>query len=152
MSVEPLKENEIVDLNSIKPVEPKVLFDAKKYDGARIKIAEVKQVWEDSHYIDGTFDATKTQKLPFVYVITEIVDVIGEGENRKEIRTKARFSLQQNDKGELVISKHPKGKLWKFMRKLGVEKLEDLKGKMVTLTTEASTDPSDDRVWLRIAI
>ena len=146
------KEKEAVDLNKIKPVEPKALFDAKKYDGARVKIAEVKQVWEDSHYIDGTFDATKTTKLPFVYVITEVFDVIGEGEERREIRTKARFSLQQDDKGNLVISKHPKGKLWKFMRKMGVDNLDALKGKMVTLTTEASKDETDPRLWLRIAI
>lgn len=152
MAVPELKENAIVDLNNIKPVEPKALFDAKKYDGVKIKIAEVNQVWEDSHYIDGTYDATKIVKLPFVYVVTEVVDVIGEGEEKREIRVKARFSLQQDDNGNLVISKHPKGKLWKFMRKMGVDKLQDLKGKIVSLTTEPSTDPNDDRVWLRIVI
>lgn len=151
MPIEKLTAEEF-DLNAIKPVEAKVLFDAKKYDGARVKIADVRQVWQDSHYVNGTFDAVKTVKLPFIEVTTDVIDVVGVGEARTEIRTKARFSLQQDDKGNLVISKHPKGKLWKFMRKMGVDKLEDLKGKMVTLTAEPSKDENDDRLWLRIVV
>lgn len=151
MAIDELRDG-TADLDKIKPVEPKVLFDAKKYDGARVKLADVKQIWQDSHYVNGTYDANKTVKLPFIEITTEIVDTVTSGDQKSEIRAKARFSLQQNDKGELVISKHPKGKLWKFMRKMGVEKLDDLKGKMVTLTTEPSKDENDDRLWLRIVV
>jgi hypothetical protein len=149
--VDELKFEE-VNLNDIKPVEAKPTFDAKQYDGARVKIAEIKQLWQDSHYINGTYDPNMTEKHPFIEVTTEVVDTVGEGEKKIEVRAKARFSLQQDEKGNLIISKHPKGKLWKFMRKMGVDKLENLKGKMVTLTTEPSKDENDDRVWLRIVV
>lgn len=151
MVVEELKYDS-VDLNNIKPVEPKTLFDATKYDGMRVKIAEIKQIWVDSHYVDGSYDATATVKTPFIEVVTEVVDTIGEGEGKNEIRASARFTLQKDESGNLVISKHPKAKLWKFMRKMGVTTLENLKGKLVTLTTEPSKDENDDRVWLRIVV
>jgi len=49
-----------------------------------------------------------------------------------------------------VISKHPKASLYAYMKKMGADKLSDLIGKMVTLTTVPAKDPEDDRRFLQI--
>ena len=139
------------NIDDIKVVESTPLFDARQFDGAKVKIESVVQSVVDSHYIDGVYNANKTIKSPVIEVETEPVTTIKTIEGEKQVKVKQRFSLQEVN-GQVVISKNPKAKLWKFMRKMGVEKPSELKGKTVTLTAEPSTDPEDDRLWLRIVV
>lgn len=153
------------DLN-IPLSEPKSHFDAEKYEGKRVKIMNVTRDVALSHYVpeldasgkptgQNVYDANRTVEQPVVYIETEVVN---PEEPDNPITVRQRFSLQttkDNYGKEIVtISKHPKAKLYKFLCKMGVDKmpnpLEALKGKMVTLTTEPSKDPNDDRVFLRI--
>lgn len=142
---------ENIDIDSIETVESAPQFDAKEFDGTRVKIADIKNIVVDSHYVDGSYNSEKTVKQPMIEVTTEPVKVIDTEDGPKDIIARERFTLQEVD-GKLAISKHPKAKLWKFMRKMGVAKLSDLKGKIVTLTAEPSKDPNDDRYWLRIVV
>ena len=139
------------NIDDIKVVESTPLFDARQFDGAKVKIESVVQSVVDSHYIDGVYNANKTIKSPVIEVETEPVTTIKTIDGEKQVKVKQRFSLQEVN-GQVVISKNPKAKLWKFMRKMGVEKPSELKGKTVTLTAEPSTDPEDDRLWLRIVV
>lgn len=146
-----------VDLSSIKGVVPKPTFDAREFEGVRTKIAEVRTIIVDSHYVDGNYTADKTTKIDVLEIETEgVTELDVEDENgiksKKKITARQRFNLQRDSGNNLIFSKHPKAKLWKFMRKLGVEHINDMKGKYVTLTTEASKDDNDDRVWLRISV
>lgn len=139
------------NIDDIPVVESTPLFDAKEFEGKRVKIEKVTQIVADSHYIDGAYDANKTVKVPMIEIETEIVSTVSTKEGPKEIRAKHRFSLQEIE-GKVVISKNPKAKLWKFLRKMGVDKPSLLVGKTITLTAEPSKDENDDRTWLRIVV
>jgi len=140
--------------------EPKPSFDATKFEGTRVKIAKV---WKDiieSHYVldDNENSATFGQKLynpnetemqDVIFIETEPVTTIGEGENKKDIVVKHKFNLQVDNDGNVYISKYPKTALWKFMRKMGVNTPKELVGKFVTITTEPDKVDASKR-WLRI--
>ena len=91
-------------------------------------------------------------------VITEPVASIQNDKGESiDIRVKQRFNLQKRinkSDGKImwVVSRNPKGKLWKLCRKCGVEYPSDLKGKYITLVLEPSSDPNDDRMFLRISV
>lgn len=150
-------------IDDIPITEPKQSIDVEKYEGAKVKIAEITDVeWIDSHYVDKeengkimrVFDKDKTVKAPVIYIITEPLDMIPQPDgSEKPLVVKQRFNLQiSKETGKPTISKHAKAKLWMFMRKMRVTKLSDLKSKFVSITLEPSKDENDDRRWLRIAI
>jgi len=158
------------DIDNISAKMPKSGFDSVAYEGKRVKIARVEKIQVINKYTgpNGAYNAAETEAKTWkIEIETESLpklDADGnfttdlyvyhdelEGKD-KHITVTARFGLSQDEAGEWVISKHPKAKLWKFMRKMGVEKLSQLLGKHVTLITEPSTDQSDDRSYLRIAI
>ena len=145
-------DNENID--EIPIIEPQAAFDASQYEGARIKIATVKQIIVQSHYIDGEYKADETVDAPVIEIETESLGEWETAEGKKPITVRARFNLQEktgeDGKKQVVISKHSKAALWKFMRKHGVIKPSDLIGKLVTITTEPSKDENDDRTWLRV--
>lgn len=129
--------------------DPKPLFDGKKYDGELVAIDTVKKIEVDSHYINGVYDEDKTVRVQVIEIETVVLETIETAEGPKDIRVNARFNLKNID-GVWSISKHPKAALYKFMRKMGVEKVADLKGMKVRLTLEPSSNPDDDRSYLRI--
>jgi len=145
------------------------LFDAAPYEGKRVKIASIKKIFVTNFYPDGkNYDANSQEKMWKVELETEpIKELDDNGEftdkvltyekdgEQKNITVTARFNLQEKTnestgKKEIVISKHPKAKLFAFMRKMGAETLNELKGKLVTLTVVPSTIEGDDRVFLRL--
>jgi hypothetical protein len=174
-----MEEERIIerDLDKIEKRTPKSSFDANQYEGRKVKIAKVEEIETIDHFVkfnadtklwesSETYNPNSTKKIHQIRVITESLRKIDEGGNFsdelyeikdevngiiKHITIKEDFNLKE-DGNDWVISKHQKSKMWKFMRKMGVEKLSDLKGKYVTLKTEASTNPDDDRVYLRIIV
>lgn len=140
-----------MNLSDIAIVEPKQVIDVDKYEGTRVKIAKVEMQWVDSHYINGEYAPDTTEKAPFLFVETEALDNIPQQDGTtKPLVVKQRFSLQKGENGKPVISKHSKAKLWKFMRKYGANTPQELVGRIVSITTEPSKNPDDDRKWLRI--
>lgn len=159
-----------IDLDNIKPTEAKSKFDATVFEGQRVKIEviEVKEVID--YYPDGDNQYNPDSKAmkSIVEVTTfplkdveidkdgnsKILDTIvqftQEDGSLKPLVVRKRFNLQKDDSGNLVISKHPKAELWSFMKKLGVEKLSELKNRLVTITTTPSKKEGDDRRFLTI--
>jgi hypothetical protein len=158
------------NLDEIPAVTPKPSFDALAYEGKRVKIAEVKELEVIDFYTGpkGTYNDKSTETKHVILIATEPLKRIDEGGNfteelykyydtlsasEKTVSVEARLGLKYDvEKKEWIISKHPKAKLWKFMKKLGAEKLSELKNKYVTLTAQASDNPEDDRNYLRIVI
>lgn len=155
-------------------------FNPDLYEGLRIAIANVtkKQVVDffprTTDNPDGEFKADSVIMKTIIEIETmplcemekdaqgfgkstgKVIEMHQEDGSIKNITVRHRFNLQEtvNDKGvkEVVISKHPKALLWAFMRKMGVMKLSDLKGKLVTLTSKPSTKEGDDRKYLKIVV
>jgi hypothetical protein len=150
--------NKLEDLN-IPVVESKSLgVDFSKFDGTKVAIASVTRCEKETHWIDGKFDKDKTIKIPAVEIKTEAITEITDANGvKKPITVSVKLNLQKQinpdtKKEEIVISKGPKAQLWKFMRKMAVTELKDLVGKKVALTLAPSTDPEDDRMWLKIVM
>lgn len=153
------------DIDNIAIVEPKSTFDVSQWEGIRVKIDKVEKV-EVLDYFSGpdhTFVANPTEKKWVIEVTTEPIrelvdgkmtgDVIkftNEDSSLKEWRVTARFNLQKDKEGKLVISKHPKSKMWAFLRRLGCERPSEMIGRLVTLTVVPSARPDDDRKFLRL--
>jgi hypothetical protein len=153
-----------VDIDAVQVMETVSDLDVSGYEGFRIPIDSVEVIetinWYNKLSADGTsfvYNPESTEKMQKVRIKTSPLPVLDEngkpteelvsiGEDKK-LEVQARFNLSQID-GKWVISKHPKAKLWAFMRKLNAEKLSDMKEQFVTLTTEPSK--TDDKVYLRI--
>jgi len=154
------------DLN-IPVVEKTSLFDAKAYQGKKILISGVEIKPEINFYPDGkTYDPSSKETVKRVYFISEPLrelDISGNFTNnilmkknddgsQSPITIHARFNLQKDKDGQWVISKNSKAKLWQAMRKLGANTLTEVKNKLVMLDIQASQDPTDDRVFLRLSL
>jgi len=141
------------ELDNIEAVEPKSSFDATKYEGRRVKIEKVEKIEKQSHWINGSYDANKTVTIPAIEISTEPLDELPQADGTtKPLIVTRRLNLQEQVQPDgtkkLVISKNPKAALWAFMRKLGVTKINDMVGKIVTIITEVDDDGTS---WLRIA-
>lgn len=139
-------------------VEPAALFDANKYNGRKVKIEKVERIRRKNFYPDGTnFDPESTLTVPGVKITTEVLETITKKDGTKiPITVNQEFSLQEREKEdgtkEVVISKNPNTKIWKLMRALGADTLDELKGKLVKLTAVPDKDPASDRLYLKIVI
>lgn len=159
----------IPDLNQIPVVEKTSGLDISKYEGKRIRIAKVTPVWAINYYPDGeTFNQDSTEKVLKLEIETESLKELDKDGNftekdleydkdgiKKKVTVTTRLAFQPEIKdGKItwVISKHPKAKLWGFMRKMGVIIPQELTGKIVTLTVEPSKKPGEDRKYLRIVM
>ena len=156
-----------IALDKVKAVDKAPSIDAEKYMGKKVKIDLIKIKKEIDHYHGGqVYDEESKETCFRVYLYTEPIRELDEAgeftdkaisvekEGVKEpLRVYLRFNLGKNAEDENVpeISKHPKAACWKFMRKMGAETLEELKGKYVLLDTKPSSDPEDKRVFLTIA-
>ena len=159
------------NLDEIETREAKDLIDAAKYEGLRARISEVVEeevidVYTGPEDDTGkpTYNPLSTVKKRIIKIRTEPLPVLNEqgqptndlvelGDGRKlQVESKFNLKKEKDESGNIkwVISKAPRASLWKFMRKMGVEKLNDLKNKYITLTAEPSGNPNDDRIYLKI--
>lgn len=142
-------------------------FDAKKFEGKKVMIADILVKEETNFYPDGqTYDENSKEKIKRVYFVSEPLHEIDEKGNVsdklllmptadggvKPVTVQARFNLQKDSSGNWVISKHPKAKLWMALKKLGCATLKEVKEKkpQVMLITEPSKVANDDRLFLRL--
>lgn len=178
--VEELKEETVekseddirMDIDAIEQKEPAKAIDVSLYEGKRatLKKPEMKEVidWY-SGPVDAkgnpTYNPESTAKKMVIEITSEPIDEVDEDGNPtgnklmvgdNPVTVSHRFNLRKEIKEDgsinWVISKHPKASLWKFMKKMGVEKLSELEGKRPTLTYEPSKDPEDERSYLRIVV
>jgi len=161
------------DIDSLETREPKKQFNPDLYQGEKIKLLkpQIKEVidWytgEETGDGKRAYNPDSKEKKKVVEIQTENLQELDKdgtktgkdlkfGENF--ISVKQQFNLKkelniETEKEEWVISKHPKAALWKFMRKMGVEKLSELEGKIVIITTVPSNNEDDDRKYLKIVI
>lgn len=155
------------NIDDIPQVEPAMLIDERKYQGKKVKIDDVKIEEVVDPFPNGIYDPNSTKKKKVVRIYSEPIKKLDEnGEFTEEVRTiekngqQVPFTISEdlnlkektNDDGAIkwVISKHPKSKLWQFMKKMGVEKLSELKGKYIILDTVPSSKEDDDRHFLKI--
>lgn len=99
---------------------PKI--DMRKYVGAKAKI-------ESAETYEGKFGL-------YVKVQTEIVDIIGKGDKKVELRGSKIFGLQQDENGKFGYGKDTK--LGMFLSNMKATSLKDLKGKTVTLQAQVN--------------
>ena len=149
------------------PIVEKKTRDFEAYDGKKVKIAKIEIKEEINFFPDGkTYEPESTQKCFRLYIIAEPlkeldekgnftdknIEILNEDGTSKQILLHARFNLNTGADGKPEISKHPKGRCWQFMRKLGATKLSELIGKMVKIDSEPSKTEGDDRKYLRLAV
>jgi hypothetical protein len=152
-----------INVDDIKPMKSSS-FDASKYDGMKVKIESYEIKSETNFFPDGkNFDKNSKEKMYRIYVYTEplrefdkdgkLTDKIIEYEKdgvKKQIRVHSRFNLITGPDGKPGFATGAKAKFNAFLKKHKCEKISDLKGKEVLLTTEASKVEGDDSVFLRI--
>jgi hypothetical protein len=162
-----------VNLDEIQAVDSSNLdLNPAQYEGFRTKIEKVmiietinyynKPVLDDEGKPTGEYkyNPDSTEMCQKVKILTEPLPKLDEeGKptneefvfgNGSKLQVSARFNLTFNvEQQKWTISKHEKAKLWKFMRKMGVENLKELVGKYVTLTTELDRN-DDSKLYLRI--
>lgn len=144
------------DLSKIEAQEPKATFDASKYAGRKVKIAKVTQVEKDSYYDKDGGKIDTPRKIPAIKIETEKLDDLPSDDGTtKPLIVSTTLNLKEifDEDGKVIdvtISKHTKGKLWKFMRTVGATTIPEMVGKEVVINVEPSADESDDRMWLRI--
>jgi len=162
------------DVDSIPIVEGGLDIDFTKYEGMRFRIASAREVEVIDPYT-GPKDSTgkpsynaestdlkrqieiETEPIPKLddngQITSDLLTVTKEGkEEHITVRTRLNLKKDLDKDGNVnwVISTAPSAKLWKFMRKLGVDKVSDMKEKLVTLTTVPDLDKVSDRRWLRM--
>ena len=122
-----MEENVDVEIHEdLKPIE-KQTIDTTPYIGKKVKIEEVTQ-----HITDRYAKSNNGKKSYYVKVSTEIVDTIGEGDNKVELRGSRIFGVQQDKNNQLGWT--PDSKLSNFLKSMGVSELDKLKGEVVILT------------------
>lgn len=114
-------------------------FDAREFDGQRVKIARVLAIMDKSNYIwnpelkKNEFNKDKFVLVPKIEVETEEVTKFTKKDGKEiSVRVSSRVPIQQEvnketGKKEIVISKASVAKLWQFMRKLGITEIGNIK-------------------------
>ena len=81
----------------------------------------------------------------------DILTITDKDGNSKPFMVREQFNIQTEDDGTPYISKHPKAALWKYMCKINAKTLEEIKGKLGTITLVPSKKEGDDRRFLSLA-
>jgi hypothetical protein len=162
------------------PFDPK-LFDGQRVPVDSVEKLQVVDYYPEKSVINSEsglteiskeYDFSSTKKKWVIEIITKplhkvtldangypkvLDDIMSFTKDGKDVPLviRERFNLQSEIKDdgteEVYISKHPKASLWKFMRKLEVDTLSEIKDKLVTITTTPSKKDGDDRLFLTIA-
>jgi len=156
-----------IDLDDVEVVESKSSFDAKAFEGKKVKIEKVEIARVPDNFATGSY-VKETEEMKWVTKVTteplkeldekgNFTDKLMEYEDqetnkKKNITVTQQFNMGESEEGKPTVIKHEKASLWKAMKKLGVTKLSELKGKEVMLDTKPSTDENDDRVFLKLAL
>lgn len=155
-----------IQLGDIPAVDPKSSLNLANYEGKKVAIGEIVIKLEKNWYPDGqVYNPNSTEKMYRVYIYSEPLPLLDDHGNivpgkflqvekngkNEAIRVHTRFNLNTNSlDGKPEISRHPKAKLWAFIRKMGAQNLNELTGKLVLLALEPSKDENDDRKFLKI--
>jgi len=115
------------DLSKIKPIEGGVSVDLEKYHKKDTKIELVQVIQVPSNYTE-LMPGTEQHYMQWVLKVSgEIVETIGEGEDKIDFRASELFNLIQSDKGELIgFPTGDKSNLMIFMKDLKIESPEKL--------------------------
>ncbi len=118
------------DLSKVGPVEGGVSVDLEQYHKKDTKIDLVQVIQVPSNYTE-LMPGTEQHYMQWVLKVSgEIVETIGEGEDKIEFRASELFNLVQDKKGNLTgFPTGEKANLMIFMNDLGIdspEKLESL--------------------------
>lgn len=97
-------------------------LDIRQYVGKKAKIESAK-IYEGKYGL-------------YVKVITKIVDTIGKGDKKIEIRGSKIFGLQQDENGTFGYGKDTK--LGMFLSNMKANEIKDLVGKEVTLQAQVN--------------
>ena len=169
--------NENINIDDIKVVTGANKLDKTKYEGFRIQIAKVSPEHIQDQFpkgVDGqpavyTPNSTamkwviriETAPLPELdadgKATAKLIEFPQKDGTMKNFTITHDFNLQEEfnpetKQMEVAISKHPKAKLWAFMRKMGAQKVSELNKKLVTLTAQPSKKEGDDRIFLSIVV
>jgi len=163
----PQRDSKSIDARKYKGMKIKIadkvtFIDADGKEQTRDGVRQEEQIdfWNGPVDEDDqpTYNPKSTEIAQVIVIETErIPELDAEGkptEKLTNITVKRTFNLKKevDDAGKVqwVISKHPKAKLWGFMRNMEVKKLSDLIGKFVVLgTTPDKVNP--EKFWLRIS-
>jgi len=129
-SVKEIKPSELgneVKFSDIKPIKG-INIDLEQYDKKEVVIGQLEVTQVPSEFT-SLIEGTEQHHMQWILkVSSEVLETIGEGEDKIEFRASELFNLIQNDKGQL--EGFPTGKssnLMKFMNDLKIEKPEEMK-------------------------
>lgn len=128
-----VETEKVFDISKLKPLESKGV-DLTEFEGARVKIAELKIVEVPSQYTDS-------KKQDCLKVISEAVTEIPLDDGNIEVRATELFNLTRDkETNELGWSKADNASLNKFLKKMKCNSPEDLIGKLVTIKTRTTKE------------
>ena len=156
-------EEQQVNLSEIKAVEGGVSIDLNKYDKKSVKIEKVEAIQVPSKFtrlIDETKPELGRIKAWSLKVQSEILETIGEGEDKVDFRASELFNLVQDKDGNLKGFPTGEGSnLMKFMKDLKIkepEKLKDLQevsdaivGKEILIKSYDKDVEGNNRTYLK---
>ena len=118
----------VTDITELKPIESKGV-DLSQFEGRRIQIESAEVITVQSKFsnkVDGQAEVLRVQSEP----VSTMQDRDG---NQVPLRASELFNLTRNEEGELGRPTGAKGKLAKFMKKLGAKHPSELVGKEATV-------------------
>lgn len=119
-----MDENKSIDMETIKGEIELPTLDVTKYIGKKAKIEQV-HAYEDSYNGKTTYN---------VKLSTSVVDTIGQGNDKIQLRASKLFGMQKDANGKLGWGKDTK--LGAFMTLMKAKQLTDLAGKEVIIQTQ----------------
>ena len=130
-SEKPINQNQ-VDLTKIKGIESEsVDLDKHHKKNSKIEIIELIQV--NSKFTSLIAGTQEHQKQWVLRVASEVLESIGEGEEKREFRASELFNLIQDEEGNLIgFPTGEKSNLSKFCKdlKINLQEVENLQGLM----------------------
>ena len=116
-----MSDEQQLDLTQVKGVES-VGIDLEKYHKQSTKIVKVDVVQVNSKFtplIEGT---TEHQKQWVLKLSSDVLESIGEGEDKIDFRASELFNLIQNEKGDIIgFPKGEKSNLGKLCKDLRID-------------------------------
>ena len=123
-----MSEEKQIDLSQVKGVESKGI-DLEKYHKQPTKISKVEVTQVNSKFTPKNEETDEHQKQWVLKLSSDVLESIGEGEDKVEFRASELFNLMQDEKGELVgFPIGEKSNLSKFCKDLRIDlqKIENL--------------------------
>lgn len=124
-----VKEVNMTDVKDLKPIKSEGI-DIKQFDGEKVEIEGIEQLRMPSEFAECGYQwVARVFSRPLVNFKKD------DGEEVK-IRASELFNLSQDKEGKLTgFPVNEKAKLYRLMKKVGVEHPAELLGKKVLVTT-----------------